>query len=384
MTTIEQSAKDLVAFRVSLAEVLPISIAAGIGTDTFEACTSDLTPDPGILELVGTQPEHTRSAGDYVNALVSQSRIENGGEMHRRHSTVLNAIKDQFGVPPEILVAIWGIESNYGQQTGRHAVLRSLATLMTFDQRRREFWRQQFVAALEIIQFDDIPAELLTGSWAGAMGHTQFIPTTYRRYAVDFDGDGRRDIWKSVPDALASAANYLMESGWQAGSNWGFEVHLPDAFDYAENADNQCRPLGHWLNTGIIAVRGDMTCQDAGDHRLLLPAGAQGPAFLVNANFDAVLTYNAAVPYALAVVHLADRIAGRPPISHCWPTEPPLDRSERTELQQHLVDLGYETGGIDGILGRASRKAIRDYQLANSLTADGFHSRAVLDHLRGT
>ena len=366
-------------------ELRASAVAEGIRENTFDTLTRGLEPSPRVIELAAAQPEHERSTGDYIAALVSNARIEGGRQHLRHHSQILADITAEFGVPAEILVAIWGIESNFGAAMGTNPVIQSLITLAATQPRRRAFWSAQVVAAMHIVQAGDVTPDRLVGSWAGAMGHTQFMPTTFRDHAVDFDGDGRRDIWNSFADALASAANYLKASGWQPGLAWGGEADLGSAFDFAALADDDWRSWRAWREAGVALVAAIDARKEPPPEtplQLKLPAGASGPAFLVSENFQAILTYNSAIAYALAVGHLGDRIAGARPIRAKWSSAPQLSRTERIELQQLLVDRGYDTGGVDGILGRASRQAIRAYQLRCGLCPDGFHSREVLEHLR--
>ena len=346
-------------FRVGAAE-------AGIPEHIFDSLTRDLEFSSRVLELASAQPEHERAIGDYITTLLSDERVATGQQKRAQHDRLLSDIRAQFGVPDEIIIAIWGIESSYGAGTGTYPVIPSLLTLAAMPGRRQEFWRAQLFAAMTIVAAGDAPADKLVGSWAGAMGHTQFIPTTFLDHAVDFDGDGRRDVWNSPADALASTANYLRNSGWQPGLSWGYEVELETTFDYATLADDAWRPRSVWHQAGVgrlSAAAGSAPLNADLRLQLKLPAGASGPAFLVSENFQAILAYNAAIAYALAVGQLADRIAGAPPLSAVWPDVVPLTRQERIELQQLLVARGYDTGGVDGILGRASRKAIRAFQL---------------------
>jgi len=363
----------------------PVALSAGISLQQLHRATSALQLDPHVLELVKDQPEHVRTVGEYVGILVSDKRIAAGRRMLETQRGLLGAITQTYGIPEHILLAIWGIESNFGERMGHFSVLRSLATLIAKEDRRQSFWCEQFVAALKISDRLNIPPERITGSWAGAMGHTQFIPTTYLDFAVDFDGDGKADIWLSVADGLASAANYLQKSGWRRGQIWGLEIALPDDFDFNRFADGEPRPQSAWrmLNINPLDAVWPANHDDAA-YELRLPSGAFGPAFLVTANFNTILTYNASISYALAVAHLADRISGKGMISTPWPNENPLHLEERLELQQCLVSLGYDTGGIDGMLGRASRTAIRHYQLAHSMIADGYPSQTLLEHIRRT
>jgi glucose-6-phosphate 1-epimerase len=262
-------------------------------------------------------------------------------------------------------------------------VIRSLATLAIEETRRPQFWRTELLQALRIVERGDIAAEAMTGSWAGAIGHTQFMPSTFNRFAIDFDGDGRRDLMGSVADGLASAANYLAHSGWQRGEPWGFEVSLPAGFDFALSAPTPLRPLSFWSARGLKRADGQDLPRSTLDHRLLLPAGASGPAFLVNRNFGALLRYNPAVPYALAVAHLGDRIGGARPFARAFPDEPALSRAERQELQERLAALGHDVGGVDGIIGSLTRVAIRSYQKSKGLPQDGHPSASLITLLRG-
>jgi membrane-bound lytic murein transglycosylase B len=266
---------------------------------------------------------------------------------------------------------------------GETSVIRSLATLAAEDRRRAAFWYGEFLAALRIIERADIEPERMSGSWAGAMGHTQFMPSTYIAHAVDFDRDGRRDIWRSAADALASAASYLRASGWRPGEPWGFEVILPDGFDFALSAPEQAQTSAAWERLGLKRPGGVDWPQIGIDLQLVLPAGAHGPAFLVTGNFGALLSYNPAVAYALAVGHLADRIAGGPPIIGAWPADGrALGRAEREEMQRRLAQRGLDTGGTDGIIGDRSRAAIRTYQRWRQLPEDGHPSLDLLERLR--
>jgi membrane-bound lytic murein transglycosylase B len=303
--------------------------------------------------------------------------------MLNRHATVLQQIEARYGVDRHILVAIWGLESNYGSNMGDRSVIRSLATL-AHQGRRSEFAQTQLLAALEILQRGDTTVGSMTGSWAGAMGQTQFIPTTYNDYAVDFDGNGKRDIWHTEADALASAANYLRASNWQSGAPWGMEVRLPEGFDYAQADMSIRKPLSEWQALGLTDARG----QALGSHlqeaaTLVLPAGYRGPAFLVMNNFRSILRYNNSTSYALAISLLAERFQGRGQIVANWPTDDdPLSRSERVELQEQLQAQGFEPGAADGIIGANTRQAIRRLQIALGWPADGYPDRQLLKALR--
>ncbi|KJS24677.1 MAG: murein transglycosylase, partial [Pseudomonas sp. BRH_c35] len=295
------------------------------------------------------------------------------------HATTLDQIEARYGVDRETLVAVWGLESSFGQIMGDKSVIRSLATL-AHEGRRPAFAKSQLIAALDILQHGDVAPQRMRGSWAGAMGQTQFIPTTYNTHAVDFDGDGKRDIWNSSADALASAAHYLQASGWKQGKAWGFEVELPEGFDYAL-ADTEIRkPLAEWRRLGLRNLPGD---QEEASASLLLPAGHRGPAFLIMDNFRAILRYNNSSAYALAIGLLAENFQGKGEVAGSWPRgEQPLSRSERLELQERLVAQGFDPGTPDGIIGANTRKAIRGFQQRLGWPADGHPTQELLGRLR--
>lgn len=357
--------------------------ARGISGETFDAHVLPLQSDQSVLALLDYQPEFLTPIWDYLASLVDDERIRDGQAMLVEWQHALSGIADRFGVDPATVVAVWGVESNFGRNFGKRPLLQSLATLSCFG-RRQSFFRGEFLTALQIVQDGHVEAGRLTGSWAGAFGHTQFMPSTFMRVAIDFDGDGRRDLVGSIPDALASTANFLREAGWDARRPWGFEVRLPDNFDHRDAGRRNKRPLREWAARGVRRADGgplDASAEPAG---LLLPAGPAGPAFLVTKNFDALYAYNAAESYALAIAHLSDRLRGHGPFVTPWPTDDPgLSRLERREVQQRLADRGYAVGEIDGMIGEATRKAIVDYQTAEGLAADGRAGRKLLDHLRG-
>lgn len=359
------------------------ALRSGVSATTFDRAVSDLEADPEVLVLASAQPEFVKSVWDYLNDLVSEARVAAGRERLKQYGELLAAIERTFQVDRHVVLAIWGVESNYGSAQGKRSVLRSLATLAAGDQRRPDFWKREFIAALRILERGDVPRERMTGSWAGAMGHTQFMPTTYHAHAVDFDGDGRRNIWDSVADGLASTAAYLKHHGWDLDDPWGFEVVLPEGFNYGLSAPEHEKPASFWRELGVKRPKGITVRNTKSPLRLLLPAGAAGPTFLVTRNFNAILRYNPAEAYALAVGHLADRIAGAEPIQSAWPeTDRPLTLAERKELQQRLRDRGLDTGPVDGIIGRQSRAAIRSYQRTRGLPEDGYPSYQLLELLR--
>jgi membrane-bound lytic murein transglycosylase B len=357
--------------------------AAGLLPATLDQAVNGLSPDPEVLELASVQPEYVKTAGDYLNLLVSDARIDNGRIKLAELAKILAAVETAYGVDRHIVLAIWGVESNYGAGMGSRSVVRSLATLAAYDARRPQFWRAELLAALRILQSGDTSAENMAGSWAGAMGHTQFMPTTYAVHAVDFDKDGRRDIWNSIPDALASTANYLKTSGWVAGSPWGFEVKLADGFDFALSAPGVTKTWAEWKKLGVARVEERAVPQSIGQLQLLLPAGAGGPAFLTGSNFKAILRYNNAISYALAVGHLGDRLSGGAAFAKAWPSEDKaLGRAEREEMQRRLTSLGFDAGVADGVIGVGTRAAVRSFQKARGLPEDGHPDLALLARLR--
>lgn len=279
-------------------------------------------------------------------------------------------------------MAIWGLESNYGLSRGDRSVIQALTTL-AFQGSRRDYGRTQLIAALKILQRGDVTPKAMSGSWAGAMGHTQFIPTTYNVFAVDHDGDGRRDIWETPVDALASTANYLSKSGWVTGETWGYEVVLPKGFNFVEARSTVRKPIAEWLARGVVRADGRKFDAWATEGSILLPAGAQGPAFLVFKNFRAILRYNNASAYALAVGHLADRLRGQGPLVTSWPRDDlPLTTAQKRELQERLAAKGFYKGGVDGMIGSGTQDAIRDYQHRLGLEPDGYPSAGLLERLR--
>lgn len=356
------------------------ALSAGIQPQVFDQAFAGVAPDLSVVKADGTQPEFTRPVWEYLDGAISPLRVRRGQALLEQHASTLDTIEQHYGVDRETLVAIWGMESSFGQFMGEQSVIRSLATL-AYEGRRPQFAENQLLAALQILQSGDISATGLRGSWAGAMGQTQFIPTTYLTHAVDFDGDGRRDIWNSSADALASAAHYLQASGWQKGRAWGIQVALPSSFDYAL-ADTEIRKTyAQWYELGVKGTPTNVDPNDAG--YLLLPAGHRGPAFLVFRNFGAILKYNNSSSYALAVGLLGQRLNGGGPLLASWPKdERPLGRSERIELQEGLTAKGYEPGAADGIIGANTRRAVRAFQQSLGLPADGYPTPALLQQLR--
>jgi len=357
------------------------ALAAGVPSATFEAAFAGVTVNKTVLERDAFQPEFVRPIWEYLDSAVSATRIANGRDNLASKRGTLAGIADRYGVDPEVVVAIWGLESAYGTYTGDIPVVEALATL-AYEGRRRDFGEEQLLAALRILAAGDVSPNRMRGSWAGAMGHTQFIPTSFLQYAVDHDGDGRRDLWSDdALDALASTANYLSRFGWERGAPAAVEVRLPRGFDVAL-ADGRARPGADWAARGVRAAVGG-TPPPAAEAELILPAGANGPAFLTYRNFDVIKRYNNATSYALAVVLLSDELAGREGLQAAWPrSERPLSRSETEEMQRRLTGLGFDTQGVDGIIGPATRSAVRGFQSSRGLPADGFASAALLARLR--
>ena len=361
-----------------------IALAAGIGPDTFERAFVGVTPDPAVIRADQSQPEFTRPVWEYLDSAVSPQRVVKGQQLLADHADTLRRIEQRYGVERSVLVAVWGMESNFGSNMGNMNVIRSLATL-AHEGRRPQFAQEQLLAALAILQHGDVQPQRMQGSWAGAMGQTQFIPTTYQRHAVDFDGDGRRDIWDSTADALASTANYLRASGWQAGHGWGMEVRLPQGFDYALADPEQRKTVAEWLQLGVrpLADKPQVAAARAQNATLLLPAGHLGPAFLVQDNFRTVLKYNNSTAYALAISLLGERFHGGGQILAGWPRgERPLSRSERIELQERLAQRGFDPGSADGIIGANTRRAVRASQQQLGWPADGYPNHRLLEQLR--
>ena len=362
----------------------PRAKKAGISRKVYIRAFSGVTPDPDVLKKAEYQPEFTKPVWEYLASAVSAKRVDTGRKMLAKHKTVLNRLQQRYGVDRHIILAIWGMETAYGSFMGNKYIIRSLATL-AYRGSRQKFGRSQLLAALKILQKGDTTRDRMKGSWAGAMGHTQFIPTTYASYAVDYTGDGRRDIWRTIPDALASTANYLKVSKWRPGETWGYEVVLPKKFNYALASRKTVKSLAAWEALGVRRARGKSFPRPDDRSSIILPAGARGPAFAVLNNFRSILRYNNATSYALAVGHLADRIRNPdfPGFATPWPTKHrPLSRKQRVELQTLLASKGYLKGEADGVIGSGTRAAVRAYQRARGLAPDGYASVKLLEHLK--
>ncbi len=370
-------------FRNCLERLWPLAERRGVSRAAFDASISGLTPDLRIMDLMDAQPEFTKSFWDYLDILVNDARIENGRAILIQHRPIFEAVEKAYGVDRHFIAAIWGVESNYGTQIGERSVIRSTATLACIG-RRQDYFREEFLSALEILARGDVKADHLKGSWAGAFGPTQFMPTSFKRYAVDFDGDGRRDVVDSMPDLIASTANNLKKDGWVAGQTWGYEVVVPQGFNYLLADRSRVLTMREWERAGIRRAGGKAFPRPDDRAYLLVPAGAQGPGFLMLQNFRVIMKYNPAEAYALAIGYLADRLRGGEPFVQPWPRhERVLTRAERYELQQHLAQRGYDVGEPDGRLGGKTRAALRQFQAAAGHVPDGFASGAILERLRG-
>lgn len=369
-------------FAACLAQLRGPALKAGVSGATFDTHTAGLTPDMAVIDLLDAQPEFKTPIWDYMAGLVDDERVADGKAGMTRWQADLDRAASRYGVDPATIAAVWGVESNFGRTLGGRPLLTSLSTLSCFG-RRQAYFRGEFFSTLKIIQDEHIAPDRLVGSWAGAFGQTQFMPSTYLRLAVDFDGDGRRDLVDSVPDALASTANFLKRAGWNPSLAWGYEVKLPAGLDTAGAGRKNKRPMSSWAKQGVTRVDGQALPTGDTPAGLLLPAGRNGPAFLVTRNFDALYSYNAAESYALAIAHLSDRLRGGGPLVQAWPTDDPgLSRAERRELQRLLIAKGYDVGEPDGMIGPRTRQALQAAQRELGLPADGRAGQKALKALK--
>lgn len=369
-------------FHACLQRLWPAAAHRGISRNVFTANTAALTPDLRIMDLLDNQPEFTRSVWNYLDILVTDERIERGRALLEKHRSVFEAVERAYGVDRYTIAAIWGVETNYGTLIGERSVLRSTATLACIG-RRQNYFREEFLSTLEILQHGDVRPDHLVGSWAGAFGPTQFMPTAFKRYAVDFDRDGRRDVVDSVPDIIASTANNLKKDGWITGQTWGYEVVVPATFNFLLADHGRSMTIRDWERHGIKRPNGYPFPRPDDHAFLLVPAGVQGPGFLMLTNFSVIMKYNPAEAYALAIGHLADRLRGGGTFVQDWPRyERVLSRAERLELQQLLARHGFDVGEPDGQFGLKTRAAIREFQSKSGRIPDGFASAGILDQLR--
>ena len=357
------------------------ALKAGISLETYDRSMTGISRNPRIEQLNLNQPEFARPVWEYLDSAVSPDRVTNGQKMLAANAPALARIEQRFNVPKEIVVAIWGMESNYGQSMGGFNMFEALATL-AYDGPRADYARKELISAFKMEEQEHLDPTKMTSSWAGAFGHTQFIPSAFLAHAVDEDGDGKRDLWHSVPDALASTASLLADAGWHMGEAWGYEIALPKDFPYEEADVDNVKTVSQWRKLGVTKIGGAELPHGEGTAGIYLPAGAHGPAFLVFDNFKTVLKYNNAASYALAVCYLADRIAGGAPIVASWPRdEVPLSRDERVAFQADLKKLGFDPGDLDGVLGHKARAALRGYQKSRGLPPDGFATEGLLEHM---
>lgn len=373
-------------FQSCLANLRSQAIAAGVSGTTYDRYTQNLTPDYSVIDKLNYQPEFSTPIWDYLSGLVDEERVEFGKQKLAQYRDVLNRASQTYGVPPETIVAVWGVESNFGDISGKYPLLQALGTL-SCEGRRQSYFRTEFFATMRILQRGDLTEDQLKGSWAGAFGHTQFMPSTYERLAVDFDGDGRRDLVSSTADALASTANFLNKAGWQAGMPWGFEVKVPQGMSIDGEGRRSKKALSSWSARGVTRIDGSPLVQGALSSStsagLMAPAGVNGPVFLVFKNFDAIYSYNAAESYGLAIAHLSDRLKGARPFATSWPTDDPgTSRMERREIQQFLINRGYDIGAVDGLIGDKTRVAIRQEQTRLGLNPTGRAGQQILRAFR--
>ncbi|TCT11936.1 lytic murein transglycosylase [Tepidamorphus gemmatus] len=347
------------SFAGCVAALKSAALKSGVSQSVVDQAFNFNAPNDVVLRLSKVQPEFKTPIWDYIGFLVDEQRVADGRAMMAKYDAVLRRAEQQFGVNRYVIAAVWGVETDYGRESGSHYLPHALTTLVCEGGRRKDFWQAELIAALKLVSRGDLELSELYGSWAGAFGQTQFIPTTYERLAVDFDGDGRRDLVRSVADALGSTANYLKRGGWRPGESWMIEVKVPRGYDGPSGRTNRAS-LSSWGQRGIVRADGAALSGSA-QAGLLLPAGPNGPAFLVFPNFDAIYSYNRAESYALAISHLADRLAGYPAFRTPWPTDDPgLSRAQRLHLQKLLLARGYDIGEADGKIGPATRAAIAD------------------------
>jgi len=371
------SAQDL-KFQAFIHDERAVAIAAGIKPSIYEAATANIHRNQKVEDLNLNQPEFSRPVWLYLDSAVSNKRVLDGQAGLNANLQTLSSIEAKYGVPKEVVVSIWGNESDFGHGHEVFNMFEALATL-AYDGPRAEYAKPEFLAALKIMQQQKFDPAIMTASWAGAFGQTQFTPTTFLQHAVDGDGDGVIDMWHSTADALASAANVLADAGWQRGNVWGYEVRLPAGFAYDQADVDTVKPVADWRKLGVTKISGATLPSSLENGAIFLPAGARGPAFMVFDNFKVILKYNNAASYALAVSLLADRIKGKDPVQASWPRdEIPLTRDERLAFQTYLTKLGYDIGTIDGVLGRKARAALRTWQQRHGIAADGFPTEDLL------
>jgi lytic murein transglycosylase len=368
-------------FQSCLAGLRSEAAARGVSGATFDRAMAGVQPDMKVIEAMNNQPEFKTPIWDYLGTLVDDEKVAEGRAMLRQHAATLAAAESRFGVDRHTIVAVWGVESDFGKARGKMPLVQALSTGACLAPRRNAFFKGELIATLQIIQRGDVSADRLFGSWAGAFGHTQFIPSTYLRLAVDGDGDGRRDLVDSIPDALHSTANFMAKAGWVTGAPWGYEVKVPSGYS-GSTGRNPKQPVSSWAARGIVKFDGS-ALTGSGNAGLLMPAGREGPAFLVFKNYDAAYSYNGADSYALAISLLSDRIRGRPGVQGQWPTDDlPLSREQRRELQRLLIARGYDVGEPDGAVGALTRAAIKQIEAKIGMAQTGRPGEKVLRALK--
>lgn len=366
-------------FQGFLARLWPDAQKQGVSRKTFDEAFNGVSPDASIIALTKKQSEFVKPIWSYLDSAISQSRLDRGRAAAEQYADVLANLERKYGVDRRAVLGVWGMETNFGSFTGNMDVIRSLATL-AFRRYRDDFFRDELLIALKILEEGHVERRAMRGSWAGAMGQTQFMPSSFMKYAVDYDGDGARDIWGTVPDALASTANYLASFGWESGVPWGIEVTLPEGFNLA--GANGSRDFSSWGDAGLSRVGGS-SFPRKGKAVLFLPAGINGPALLISDNFKVIKKYNSSDAYALGVAHLGDRLLGGGPIRASWPRgEKRLSLEETKEVQRRIVAMGLPVGKIDGRIGEQSRESVKKAQVKHGLPADGYPTLALLTRLR--
>lgn len=370
-------------FDTWLSELQAEAVSRGFDAAIVSSALAGVSPIERVIELDRRQPEFTLTFRKYLDGAISEKRVKRGRELLVEHKVLLDQISAKFGVQPRFLIAFWGLETNFGDYFGAFPVTGALVTL-AHDRRRAKFFREQLLAVLDIMNRGDMPVDV-KGSWAGAMGNFQFIPTTYRDFAIDFDGDGKRDLWNNMKDGFGSAANYLSRSGWDRDGTWGREIRLPDGFDFALAGLDRNRTLAEWQALGVRRADGRDLPEADIEGAIVIPSGHKGPAFIVYTNFHTILRWNRSIFYAIAIGHLADRIIGQgglltpPPAS-----DVPMSRADVKEMQTRLTAAGFDTGGSDGVIGRMTRDAIRSFQKSVGVPPDAYPSMDILKRLRGT
>jgi membrane-bound lytic murein transglycosylase B len=374
-------AADEAGFRAWVDAFKAEAAKQGISQATLDRAFAPIRFNARIIELDSHQPEFVKPVWDYIAGVVTEDALKKARQKMKEHAALLARVQQRYGVPPEYIMAIWRVESGFGANFGNFNVIEALSTL-AYAGRRQDFWKSELIAALRIVESGEVPLERLIGSWAGAMGHTQFMPSGFLRMAVDFDGNGRRDLWGSFPDVFASTANHLVTGGWKGNTPFGVEVRLPPNFAY-ELAETARQPVAEWTKLGVTLADGRPLPAWTGDTAILLPAGYKGPAFLVSENYRALLDYNNAMSYALSLGLFAERLRGNGRVTKPWPTgDRLLGKTEKEELQRLLSERGFDTGKIDGQIGPMSRTAIRGFQKKAGVPPDGYADYALLELVR--